>query len=95
MPISGSMMSANITAASNRHAPHRLQGHLRAELRLAADLDQAPTLAQLAVFRQDAPGLAHEPDRRALDRLASRGAQEEVGFDGSRHGQLLGSKVEG
>ena len=57
--------------------PNRLQRHLRAELRLARDLEQPVLLAQLAVLRQRAPGLAHEPDGRALYGLPPGGAYEQ------------------
>src|SRR5207342_1716365 len=55
---------------------HRLERHLGAELRLAADLEQAVPLAQLAVLRQRAAGLAHEPDGRPFYRLTARSAYE-------------------
>ena len=58
-------------------AAHRLQRHLGAELGLVADLEERVRLADLAVLRQRAARLAHEPDRRALGRLAARGADEE------------------
>ena len=54
----------------------RLQRHLRAELGLVADLEERVRLPDLAVLRQRAPGLAHEPDRRALGRLETGGADE-------------------
>ena len=57
-------------------APDRLQGHLGAELGLPADLEEGVALADLAVLRQRAAGLAHEPDRRALDVLAPARAHE-------------------
>ena len=49
---------------------HRLERHLRAELRRAGELEERVALAQRAVLGQRPAGLAHEPDRRALDRLA-------------------------
>ena len=51
-------------------APHRLQGHLRAELRLLTDLEEGVPGTDLAVLGQRPTGLAHEPDRRVLDVLA-------------------------
>ena len=57
-------------------AAHRLQRHLGAELGPAADLEEAVALADLAVLGQRPAGLAHEPDRRALDVLAPGGADE-------------------
>ena len=56
---------------------HGLQRHLRAQLRRARDLEERVPLADRAVLGQRAPGLAHEPHGRALDRLAPRGANEE------------------
>src|SRR5438128_6510813 len=56
---------------------HRLQRHLRAQLRPAHDVEQPVSLPHLAVLRQRASGLAHEPDRRALDRLAPARPDEE------------------
>ena len=55
---------------------HRLQRHLGAELGLVADLEERVRLPDLAVLRQRAARLAHEPDRRALGRLAARRADE-------------------
>jgi hypothetical protein len=57
-------------------APDGLQRHLRAKLWLSRDLEEAVLLPKLAVLGQRAPGLAHEPHRRALDRLAPGGAYE-------------------
>ena len=51
--------------------PHGLQRHLGAQLRVVDDVEQAVALAQLAVLRQRPAGLAHEPHRRVLDRLAA------------------------
>ena len=58
-------------------AADRLQGHLGAELRLVADLEERVGLPDLAILRQRAARLAHEPDRRALGWLEARGADEE------------------
>ena len=55
----------------------RLERHLGAELRRAGELEERVALAQRAVLGQRAAGLAHEPDRRALDRLAPQRADEE------------------
>ena len=65
-------------------AAHRLEGHLGAELRLRADLEERVLLADLAVLRQRPARLAHEPDRRPLDRLAAGGAHEKRGIHGRR-----------
>ena len=70
MPRTGSMMSANITAAST---PWRRTGCSVTSAQssgLPADLEEVVALADLPVLGQRAPGLAHEPDRRALDVLA-------------------------
>jgi len=48
----------------------RLQRHLGAELRLRDDVEEPVVLPKLAVLGERAARLAHEPDRRALDRLA-------------------------
>ena len=65
--------------------PHRLERHLGAELGRARDLEERVAFAQSAVLGQRAPGLAHEPHRRALDLLApQRADQERVG-----HGRTL------
>ena len=71
------MMSANITAAST---PCRRTGCSVTSAQSSGcrdDLEERVPLADRAVLRQRAPGLAHEPDRRALDRLAPAGADEE------------------
>ena len=71
------MMSANITAASTPCDAHRLERDLGAQLRPAADLEEAVPLADLAIAGQRAAGLPHEPDGRPLDRLeASRSDQQ-------------------
>ena len=55
---------------------HRLERHLRAELRRSGQLEEAVTLSQRPVLGKRTPRLAHEPHRRALDRLAAAGADE-------------------
>ena len=72
---SGSMMSANRTAASTPKASTGISVTCGAQLgRLGQGQDRIP-LAQLAVVGQAAAGLAHEPDRRAVGLLvAERGA---------------------
>ena len=65
--------------------PHRLERHLGAELGLVRDLEERVALADRAVLRQRPPRLAHEPDGRALDGLAPRGADEKrIGHHGER-----------
>jgi hypothetical protein len=48
-----------------------LQGHLGAELGPADDVEEPVLLSQLAVLGERPAGLAHEPDRCALDGLAT------------------------
>jgi hypothetical protein len=55
-------------------ATHRLQRGLGGELGRPRELHQRAAAAQLAVLGQRAAGLAHEPDRHTLDRLAAQGA---------------------
>ena len=77
-------MSANMHRRVDAVAPHRLQRHLGAELGLVRDLEERVALADRAVLRQRAARLAHEPDGRALDALAPRGADEKrIGHPGS------------
>ena len=57
-------------------AAHGLQGDLGDELRGAAGLEHRRRPAGLLVLRQRAPRLAHEPHGRALDGLASGGADQ-------------------
>ena len=57
-------------------SPHRLQRHFGAKLGLVRDLEEGVALADRSVLRQRAARLAHEPHRRALHALASRGANE-------------------
>ena len=64
---------------------HRLERHLRAELRRPGQLEEAVALAERAVLGKRPAGLPHEPDRRPLDRLAPAGADEER----LRHGRRL------
>jgi hypothetical protein len=51
--------------------PQRLQGDLHRPVHVAAQLEKRDLLAHRAVGGQVAPGLSHEPDRRAIDRLAT------------------------
>ena len=63
---------------------HRLQRHLRAELRSARNLEEAVSLADGAVLREAAARLAHEPHRGALDRLTAERTHEKRGHDQAR-----------
>ena len=77
MPRTGVMMSANITAAST---PWRRTGCSVTSAQSSGvlrDLQERVPLADRAVLGQRAARLAHEPDRRALDRLAPGGADEQ------------------
>ena len=56
--------------------PHGLQRDLGAELRRVGDLPERVALPHRAVLGQRPPRLSHEPDGRALDRLAPGGAHE-------------------
>ncbi len=58
-------------------AANRLQRHLCTEVRVAHDVEERAPSADFAVLRQRAARLTHEPDRRALDRLAPGGAHEQ------------------
>src|SRR5450759_370728 len=57
-------------------AADRLQGHLGAKLRLSDDVDKGPPFAELSIFGQRSPCLAHERQRRDVDRPAPRGVEE-------------------
>src|SRR3954469_18050299 len=57
-------------------APHRLERHLRAKLRRLRHLEERVVLSNRPVLRKRAARLAHEPDRRTLDRLGARDADE-------------------
>lgn len=56
---------------------HRLEGDLGAELRRVGYLEKCVSLAERTVLRERATGLAHEPDGRSLNRLETRGPDEE------------------
>ena len=69
-------------------AADRLQRDLGGEVGLPADLQQRIPLAKRAVLGHVAAGLAHEPDRRGVHRLAPAGLQESgVGHVVSLSGQ--------
>ncbi len=70
-------MSANSTAAST---PWRRTGWSVTSAQssgVSGDLEEGVPLADRPVLGQRAAGLAHEPDRRALDRLTPQRADEE------------------
>ena len=61
----------------HREPPHGLQGRLGGHFRVEAEGDEIRRPgSQLPVFGQGPPGLAHEPDRRAVQGLAGQGAQQ-------------------
>lgn len=76
IPTTGLTMFANSTAASASLAPHPLQRHLGAELRYADNLKERVALTDSEVLGERAEDLPHEPHRRILDRLATRGPDE-------------------
>ena len=57
---------------------YRLQRDRHRELGRAADIEQRVALPQRAIIGHVAPGLAHEPDGRRVDRLAPAGFQESI-----------------
>ena len=56
--------------------PHRLQRDFGGEIGRSAEIEQRIALAQRAVLAHVPAGLAHEPDRRRVDRLPAAGAEE-------------------
>ena len=56
--------------------PDRLQGDFGRQIGSAANLEQRVLRSQRAVLLHVAPGLAHEPDRRRINRLAATGLQK-------------------
>ena len=57
---------------------HRHEGHFRGDGGITKhELDAAHLLFEIAVRRQDAPGLAHEPDRAANCRFAATRGEEQ------------------
>ena len=71
----------------------RLEGDLGAERRVAGDLDQRRPLADGPVLGEGPAGLAHEPDRRGVDRLAAAGSQEAGRARVGRRGRGDGSRA--
>ncbi len=63
-----------------------LHGDFAGQLRVLAKAHEAAGLGTgLAVFRQIATGLAHDPDRRTVHRLAQLGPQETIVFQAIGH----------
>ena len=65
---------------------HGLEGHFDGQLGILHQLDEGVSLLQLAVFRQSAPGLPHQPHRRAIHRLAAGGSIESLAIRQRRRG---------
>src|SRR5262245_50516976 len=61
-----------------RDPPKRLQGELDREVRPTNGIQDVAVAPELAVLRQVAAGLAHEPHRRPVDGFAAQGPQEAV-----------------
>ena len=61
-----------------REAAQRLQRDLDRQLRRLAQREEVDLLTQRAVLRQVAAGLAHDPQRRAIDRLAPARPEEAI-----------------
>src|SRR5581483_5500611 len=62
-------------------APDRLQGDLDGELRGEAEIEEAARFgADLAIFRQIAPGLAHHPERRRRLPLTGEHVEKRFGW---------------
>ena len=57
---------------------HRLQRDGHGQFRVGTDLEEGIALAQRAIVRHVAARLAHEPDRRLVDRLPPAGAQKPI-----------------
>ena len=57
-------------------AADRLQRDFRREFGRLDELQKRIFLLELAIFRQRAPSLPHEPDWRTIHRLATRGGEE-------------------
>src|SRR5476651_108304 len=55
---------------------NRLQRNFRREFGRLDELQKSVFLLELAIFRQRAPGLTHQPYGRAIYRLAARGGKE-------------------
>ena len=61
-----------------RVAIQRLERGARRQLRVLADVPEAVLGAQCAIARQIAPGLAHQPHGRAVERVAAQRRQESL-----------------
>ena len=64
--FSGTTMSLNRIAASTRVPADRLQGDLGRQVRRQTGLEHPGAAANLAVLRQRAAGLPHEPHRPVI-----------------------------
>ena len=90
-------MSLNKIAASKpKRADRSRQRYLGGEFRRLHQLQEGVFLLELAIFRQRAARLAHEPDRRAVHRLGAAAGVEQppaVGQSGRGEGRVGGSGV--
>ncbi len=71
-----------------REAAQRLQRDFRGQFRRAYHFEEGVLRLQRAVFRQVATGLAHDPNRRTVERFAGAGGEETFA---TSHG-LIGHK---
>ena len=79
MPGSGVMMSAKRIGRVDAEPPDRLERDLGAQRPASCAISRRLARSRMrAVLGQRAAGLAHEPDRRRVDRLAPAGAQEPI-----------------
>src|SRR5258708_2827619 len=74
-----------------RETAHRLQRDLGRQPGRAHHLQERTLRLEGAILRQVAAGLAHDPDRRPVERLAGAGGEESLA--GSHFDLHKGSKV--
>src|SRR5439155_8390171 len=68
---------------------HRLQRHFGRQLGSLEHFEQTVALPDLSILLQVAPGLTHEPDRRAVDALEPARSEE----SGGRHSGTPASEL--
>ena len=97
---SGSTSMSEKNGGVETEAADRLQRRFGGERRGVTEVDERRSFgADFAIFRQIAPGLAHQPDRRRLLSAAGEGGQEFVvrrrsGEGGGGHGRKIPGEVE-